>query len=87
MGGSNPITEHPETWRAPQLAESTLKRTAVTYKKEFDDSNRKKLQQRLLTVMNTFTPIIQGEIVSKKGVKWYLSLSWCFAKLRCYRFN
>ena len=82
VGGSAVPNEHSETWRAPELVESTLKRTAVTYRKEFDDSNRKELQQRLLTVMNTFTPIIQGEIVSKKGVKWYLSLRLIFCQAK-----
>ena len=82
VGGSNPIMEHPETWRAPQLAESMLNRTALTYRKEFNENNRKELQQRLLTVMDTFTPIIQGEIVKKKGVKRYLSLKLVFCQAK-----
>ena len=74
VGGSNAPEEHPETWRAPGLLESTLNRTALTYRKEFNESNRKDLLERLHSTITTFASIINGEIHRKKGIKWYLSL-------------
>ena len=62
--------------------ESTLMRTAVIYRKEFDESNRKDLLERLRIIGNTFTPIINGEIHRKKGIKWYLSLKLMFCQAK-----
>ena len=80
VGGRNAVEEHSETWKAPEILESTLKNTAMTYRKEFNEINRKDLLQRLNIMMNTFTPIIQGEIHRKKGIKWYFSLKMVFCQ-------
>ena len=82
VGGSSALEEHSETWKAPEILESTLKDTAMTYRKEFNESNRKDLLQRLNITMNTFTPIIQGEIHRKEGIKWYFSLKMVFFKAK-----
>ena len=78
QGGSN---EHPEYWRAPELLESTLKYTAMTYRKSFDDSNRIDLLDRLKTALEHFKPIVRGMVsATKDAIKWYLSLNLHFVK-------
>ena len=80
VGGSGFSEAHPETWKVPEMIESTLQHTAVTYRKEFDEKNTQELMNRLNTNLRAFTSIIRSEIVRKKGIKFYFSLRLNFCQ-------
>ena len=80
VGGSGFSEAHPETWKVPEMIESTLQHTAVTYRKEFDEKNTQELMNRLNTNLRVFTSIIRSEIVRKKGIKFYFSLRLNFCQ-------
>ena len=70
QGGSN---EHPEYWKAPELIESSLKRTAMVYRKSFDEANKRELLERLKNVLEQHKQIIRGMVShAKNAVKWYI---------------
>ena len=78
--GGNVVQNHPENWKAPHLLKSTLNKSAVTYRKEFDQDNGKNLQDRLRSVIKSFRPIIvSNHLESKtKAIKYYYSLKMIY---------
>ena len=78
QGGSD---EHPEYWKAPELKESSLKRTAMVYRKSFDEANKRELLERLKNALEQHKQIIRGMVShAKNAVKWYISLNLHFCK-------
>ena len=55
--------DHSQYWRAPYMLKSSLKNTAATFRKSFDDSNQKNFLQRLKNVMEHFKPILHGRVL------------------------
>ena len=45
VGGAT--AEHAEHWKAPEMVESALMYTALTFRKEFKSNNKRDLLQRL----------------------------------------
>ena len=43
VGGA--LTEHAEHWKAPEIVESALKYTALTFKKAFNSNNKRRILQ------------------------------------------
>ena len=78
--GSVPA-EHAEHWKAPEIVESALKYTELTFRKAFNNSNKKDILQRLKEVIHSMRPILKGQTrVNAEAVKWYLSLNMNFSK-------
>ena len=78
---SGPPTEHVEHWKAPEKVESALKYTALTFKKTFDSSNKKNVQQQLKDVIHTMRSVTKGQTqANAEAFKWYLSLNINFCK-------
>ena len=66
-------TEHVEHWKAPEIVESALQYTALTFKKTFDRNNKRDALQRLKDVIHSMRPVIEGQIrATAESVKWYL---------------
>ena len=53
--------EHAEHWKAPEIVESTLKYTALTFRKAFSSNNKRDLLQRLKEVISRMRPVIKGK--------------------------
>ena len=74
-------TEHTEHWKAPEIVESTLNYTALTFRNTFDSNSKRDVLQRLKGVIHTMRPVIEGQTrANTEVVKWYLSLSMNFCK-------
>ena len=75
--------EHAEHWKAPEIVESALKCTALTFRKAFNSSNKRDILQRLKEVIQSMNPIIEGQTrANAEAVKWYLSPNMNFCKSR-----
>ena len=73
--------EHAEHWEAPEIVESTLKYTALTFRKAFNSKNKRDILQRLKEVIHSMKPVIEGQTrANAEAVKWYLSLNMNFYK-------
>ena len=73
--------ERVEHWKAPEIVESTLKYTALTFRKAFNTNNKRDVLQRLNEVSHSMRPIIEGQApANAEAVKWYLSLNINFCK-------
>ena len=73
--------KHAEHWKAPEMVESTLKYTAVTSRKTFNNNNKREVLQRLKDVIHSMRTVIEGQTqASVEAVKWYLSLNMIFCK-------
>ena len=53
--------EHDEHWRAPQIVESALKYTALTFRKAFNSNNKRDILQRLKEAIHNMRPVIEGQ--------------------------
>ena len=74
-------TEHAEHWKAPEIVESALKYTAITFRKTFDSNNKRDVLQHLKDVIHSMRPIIDGQtLASAEVAKWCLSLNMNFCK-------
>ena len=74
-------TEQADHWKAPEIVESALQYTALTFRKAFDSNNKGGALQRLKDVIYSMRPLIEGQIrANAKTVKWYLSLNINFCK-------
>lgn len=76
--GGSAVQEHGETWMLPKMLESTLNKSAVTYRKEFDPFNKDDLFTRCEKVLSTFKSIVVKELSDGKGVKFYFTLRMIF---------
>ena len=71
--------EHAEHWKAPEIVESALKYTALTFRKAFNSNNKRNILQRLKEVIHSMKLIIEGQTrANAEAVKWYLSLNMKF---------
>ena len=78
---SDAPTEHVEHWKAPDIAESALKYTALTFRKIFDSNDKKNVQQQLKGVIHTMRAVTKGQTrANAEAFKWYLSLNINFCK-------
>ena len=79
MGGAP--AEHAEHWKAPEIVESALKYTGLTFRKAFNSNNKRDTLQQLKEAIHSMRPIIEGQTrVDAEAVKWYLSLNMNFCK-------
>ena len=68
--------EHAEHWKAPEIVESALKYTALTFRKAFSINNKRDILQRLKEVIHSMRPVMEGQTrVNVEAVKWHLSLN------------
>ena len=58
--GSAPA-DHAEHWKAPEIVESALKYTALTFRKAFNSNNKKDILQRLKEIIHSMRPVIEGQ--------------------------
>ena len=73
--------EHAEHWKAPEIVESALKYTALTFRKAFNSNNKRDILQRLKEAIHSMRPVIDEQTqVKAEAVKWYLSLNMNFCK-------
>ena len=73
--------EHAEHWKAPEIVESALKYTGLTFRKAFNSNNKRDTLQQLKEAIHSMRPIIEGQTrVDAEAVKWYLSLNMNFCK-------
>ena len=73
--------ENAEHWKAPEIKETTLKYTALTFRKTFDSSNKRVVLQRLEDIIHRMRPVIEARTrATAETVKWYLSLNMNFCK-------
>ena len=73
--------EHAEHWKAPEIVESALKYTALTFRKAFNSNNKRDILQQLREAIHSMRPVIEGQTrVNAEAVKWYLSLNMNFCK-------
>ena len=73
--------EHAEHWKTPEIVESALKYTALTFKKSLNSNNKKYILQRLKQVIHNMRPLIVGlNRANAEAVKWFLSLNMNFCK-------
>ena len=73
--------EHAEHWKAPEIVESALKYTALTFRKAFNSNNKRDILQRLKEAIYNMRHVIEGQTqVNTEAVKWYLSLNMNFCK-------
>ena len=62
-GAPAELTEH---WKAPEIIESTLKYTALTFRKTFNSNNKRGALQRLKKVVHSMRPpVIEGQTQAK----------------------
>ena len=74
-------TEHAEHWKAPEIVESPLKYTALTFRKAFNSNNKRDVLQQLKEVIHNMRTVIEGQTrADTEAVKWYLSLKMNFCK-------
>ena len=52
--------EHAEHWKAPEIVESALKYTALTFRKAFSINNKRDILQRLKEVIHSMRPVMEG---------------------------
>ena len=55
------LAEHVEYWKAPEIIESALKYTALTFKKAFNSNNKRDILQQLKDVIYSMKPIIKRQ--------------------------
>lgn len=73
--------EHAEYWKAPEIVESTLKYTVLSFRKTFNSNNKGDVRQWLKDVIHSMRPVIQGKTwANAEAFKWYLSLNMNFYK-------
>ena len=73
--------EHAEHWKASEISESALKYTALTFRKAFNNNNKRYILQQLKEAIHSMRPVIEGQTrVNAEAVKWYLSLNMNFCK-------
>ena len=73
--------EHVEHWKAPEIVESALKYTALTFRKSFNSSNKRDILQELKEVIHSMRPVIEWQTrVNAEADKWYLSLNMNLCK-------
>ena len=75
---SDAPTEHVEHWKAPDIAESALKYTALSFRKIFDSNDKKKCPATIEIRYPYHEIRHQG--TNWKAFKWYLSLNINFCK-------
>ena len=79
MGGAT--ANHAQYQKTPEIVESTLKYTAITFRKAFNSNNKRDVLQRLKEVIHRMKPIVGGQTrPNVEAVKWYLSLNMNFCK-------
>ena len=72
-------TEHVEHWRAPEIVQSALKYTALTFKKAFNNNNNRDSLQQLKEDIHSMRPVTEGQTkVNAEAVKWYISINMNF---------
>ena len=78
--GSAPA-EHIEHCKSAEIVESTLKDTALTFRKASNFNNKRDVLQRLKAVIHSMGSVIEGQAQANvEAVKWYLSLNMYFYK-------
>ena len=71
--------EHAEHWKAPEIVLSALKYTVLTFRKAFDNNNKRDVLQQLKDVVHSMRPDIEGQTrANTEAIKWYLSLNMNF---------
>ena len=79
LGGAP--AEYVELWKAPEIVESALKYTALTFRKAFTSNNKRDILQQLKEAIHSIGPLIKGQTrVNAEAFKWYLSLNMNFCK-------
>ena len=79
VGGAT--TEHAEHWKAPEIVESALKYTALTFRMAFNSNNKRDILHRLKEAIHSMRLVIEGQTrVNVEAVKWYLSLNMNFCR-------
>ena len=53
--------EHAEHLTEPEIVESALKYTALTFKKVFNSNNKRYILQRLKEAIHSMIPVIEGQ--------------------------
>ena len=53
--------EHAEHLTEPEIVESALKYTALTFKKAFNSNNKRYILQRLKEAIHSMIPVIEGQ--------------------------
>ena len=53
--------EHAEHWKAPEIVESALKYTALTFRKAFNSNNKRDILQRLKESNHSMRPIMEEQ--------------------------
>ena len=53
--------DHTEHWKAPEIVESTLKYTALTFRKAFNSNNKRDILQRLKEVIHSMRSVTEGQ--------------------------
>ena len=82
-GASGAPAEQAEHRKGPEIVESALKYTALTFRKAFNNNknNKKDILQQLKEVIHSMRPVIKGQTrVNAEAVKWDLSLNMNFSK-------
>ena len=73
--------EHAENWKPPEIVESALKYTALTFRKRFNSNNKRDVVQRLKEAIRSTRRVIEGQTrATAEAVNWYLSLNMNFCK-------
>ena len=52
--------EHAEHWKAPEIVESALNYTALTFRKTFNSNNKRDILQRLKEIIHSMRLVIEG---------------------------
>ena len=60
-GASGAPAEYAKYYKAPEIVESALKYTTLTFRKVFNNSNKKDILQWLKEVIHSMGPIIKGQ--------------------------
>ena len=85
MGGAT--AECVEHWDVPEIVESALKYTTLTFRKTFNSSSKRDILHRSKDVIHGIRPVIEGQTqVNAETDKWYLPLNMKFCNstaLRC----
>ena len=53
--------EHAEHWKVPEIVESALKFTALTFWEAFNDTNKRDILQRFKKAIHSMRPVIEGQ--------------------------
>ena len=78
--GSAPA-EYAEHWKAPEIVNSPLKYTALTFRKIFNCHNKRNILQQLKDIIHSTDPVIEGQTrANAEAIKCYLSLNMNFCK-------